>query len=282
MKGFVREFVVKFIEDDTMTLAASLAFWAALSLAPMVVIFLTVTSSLSLHLQQVFVAEADKLVGDKGGLAVQMIVDSANTRAGFSGISGLFSVITLIVSASAVFGELRSSLTRIIFDNKSDADADESDWVIVLHYLEIRILNIGLFLIFTVVLVGSLLLNFALSLYKPLGDVIAIHLMNLAVTGLLYTILFSFVYRYVPTKPVQWRQACVAGVITMVLFLGGKEIIGLYLGHSLLGSWYGAIGSVIVLLAWIFYSALVIFSGAQISVLLERRFSQKNSSLKTS
>jgi len=271
MKKFFIDFLTKFNDDDTMTLAASLAFWAALSIAPIVVIFLSLTSSMSLHLQQAFITEANHLVGERAGTALQMIIESAKQKSNVDSFSGLFGLITLIISASAVFGELKSSLNKIMFSKESLEDKDDSNLHIVLQFIEIRILNIGLFLSFILILVISLIFSSILSMYEPEGNIVLIRLCMFLLTAFLYTVLFSLAYKYIPQNQVLWRQALIAGLITTVLFLVGKEVIGLYLGNSAIGASYGSAGSVIVLLTWIFYSTLVIFSGAQISVLVERR-----------
>src|SRR4051812_29185174 len=110
---FLDRFIHKFSKDETTTLAASLAFYTALSLAPLVILFVTISSQFSLELQNNFVSEAEHVVGQEGAAAFDMIIQSAKTRPDLTSLASILGVLTLLLSASMIFGELRAALNRI-------------------------------------------------------------------------------------------------------------------------------------------------------------------------
>ena len=112
-RKFIENFIRKFTQDETTTLAASLAFYTALSLAPLVILFVTISSQFSPELQKNFVAQTQNVMGREGAAAVEMIIDSAKTRTDLTSVASVVGVLTLLLSASLIFGELRGALNRI-------------------------------------------------------------------------------------------------------------------------------------------------------------------------
>lgn len=266
-KNFIERFIEKFNADQTTTLAASLAFYTALSLAPLLILFVTFASWINEDVQRSFVVEVNRMVGKDAAVAVEMIIDSAKSRTDLSSISGFFGGLTLLLSASLIFGELRSTLNRI-FCIKEDPLPTESYWRIFVLFIESRVLNIGLALSFIFTMIVSLLASSVISTMLQSQQKVFLVTLDVLVSTVFYFGLFTLVYHYLPTKHVPWRRAWHGGALSALLFVMGKQLIGSYLGNSALGSSYGAAGSVVVLLAWVYYSALVTFIGAQISALL--------------
>lgn len=263
---FIRLFFMKFSKDDTTTLAASLAFYTALSLAPLVILFVTISSQFSLELQHSFVSEAEIVVGEEAAATFNMIIESAKTRPDLTSIASLVGIVTLLLSSSMIFGELRSALNRI-FDVAPHESKNEGYVHATLVFVRERLLHVGLALCFILLLIFSLAASsFINSAGSPSRSSAAI--INIAVSFLSYVFLFALTFRYLPDRRQPWRQALRGGAFTALLFVLGKELIGIYLGNSAIGSAYGAAGSVIVLLVWVYYSTLITFIGAQVSAIL--------------
>ncbi len=263
---FLQRFIAKFSRDETTTLAASLAFYTALSLAPLVILFVTISSQFSLELQNSFVSEAQMVVGREGAEAFDLVIESAKTRPDLTSLAGLVGILTLLFSASLIFGELRSALNRI-FEVKPRPPRNTgyagAAWAIVHEHL----LHVGVALCFIMILIFSLIASSVInSANSESKSVMAAF--NIALSLVSYFFLFSLTFRYLPDRKQPWRRALRGGALTALLFVLGKELISLYLGNSAIGSAYGAAGSVIVLLVWVYYSTLITFVGAQVSAIL--------------
>lgn len=263
---FFGSFFDRFQRDHTTTLAASLAFYTAFSLAPLLILFVTLSAHLPMDVQQSFLKETKELVGADAAKAVSLIIDNAKERPDLSKISGLFGALTLLLSASIIFGQMRESL-NLIFEATPETPKDESILLKVWHFLEDRLLSVGLALGFIFMMIVSLIASSLLTATFDSGASIWRNI-NILISFVFYIWVFTMVFRYLPAKRVQWKPAAKGGFITAFLFVIGKEAIGIYLGNSALGSAYGAAGSVIVLFVWVYYSALITFVGAHISSLL--------------
>ncbi len=267
---FAENFFAKFSKDDTTTLAASLAFYTALSLAPLLILFVTISSQLNDHLQNNFVTEAQGLVGPDAAKTIEMIVDNAKNRPDLTSFANIMGILTLLISASLIFGQLRMTLNRI-FDAEPKSPKDESFLQMCWRYVHERFFHVGLALSFIFILIVSLLVSSMVSMMVHQShQAFLIVAANILLNIFLYILLFTLLFRYMPDQHLPWKRAVQGGTLTSILFVVGKELIGLYLGNSALGSSYGAAGSVIVLLVWVYYSALITFVGAQVSWLLHR------------
>lgn len=267
IREFIGRFIEKFSKDDTTTLAASLAFYTALSLAPILILFVTISSHLSDDLQQAFTDQARLLVGNDAAVAVEMVIEGAKNRKDLTSFGNLFGGITLLLSASLIFSQLRATLNKI-FDVREIGSDEEGYGRIALNYVRYRILNMGFALTFVFALVISLLASSVISAYLPSQQKTLMILADILISTIFFSALFTIAYRYLPAIHLAWKRALVGGILSAILFVLGKQVIGGYLGRSAIGSSYGAAGSVIVLLAWVYYSALITFVGAQISALI--------------
>lgn len=270
IRKFVENFLAKFFKDETTTLAASLAFYTALSLAPLVILFVTITAQISPELQQTFLAESQSIVGPEAAKTFEMVISGARERTDLSSIAGFFGVATLLLSAGLIFGELRTALNRI-FCVRPPADLDNSFFHMVARFLRERVLHVGIALSFIFVLIVSLITSSIITMLTGYEHRGMVSLANITVTLCFYIMIFTITFRYLPDKHQPWRRALRGGALTAVLFVLGKEVIALYLGRSAIGSAYGAAGSLIVLLVWVYYSTLITFVGAQVSSLIPGR-----------
>jgi membrane protein len=267
LRKFIDIFLERFTVCNTTTWAASLAFYTSLSLAPLVILFVTFSSQLSPQLQQTFISQATYLVGPKAGETISMIIQNAKARADLSSISGFFGVMTLLLSASFIFGELRSALDQI-FDIKRISSARRTFIQFTHSYFKIHIFQMGLAFSFLFIMIVSLMISTALSATLYSNDTQIKIVANIIVSLFFYMGLFTLMFHFIPSEHLTWRRGWQAGMMTSFLFVSGKEAIGLYLGNSALSSTYGAAGSVVVLLAWVYYSALILFVGAHATATL--------------
>lgn len=253
---------------NTMTWAASLSFYTSLSLAPLLMLFVTVSSTFGAYFQRNFVDQVQNLMGADAAEAIELVIDNAQARPDLVSISGIIGVVTLLLSASLVFGELRAALTKI-FDREAPAPAKMTFLKSIMNFAKERIFQMGLVFGFIFTMLVSLGISTAISAVLGISgessEVFTFSLMNVGISVVIYIAIFTLLFHYLPRRRLPWRQAIRGGLFTAFLFVAGKEVIGAYLGNSGISSAYGAAGSIIVLLAWVYYSALITFIGAHVS-----------------
>lgn len=266
LQRFLSRFLDKFFADDTFTLAASLAFYAALSLAPFLILFVSVSGLMHENLQRDLVLQVSVLAGPVAAEAVQLVIESAQRQPEVTSMAGIVATITLFLSASLIFSQLRVTLDRIF--SVHTPHVDQSWWHMIWSFLRERMSDIVLAAIALIVSIGSVLISTYILAQFDGESVLLIALGNAIVSATVYVGLFTLLFRYLPTTRVRWMRAVQGGGIAAVLFVIGKELIAYYLGRRALSSAYGAAGSIVALLVWVYYSSLIIFIGAQVSSLL--------------
>lgn len=269
-RAFVQNFFQKFFQDGTTTLAASLAFYTALSLGPLLILFATLASGIGEDLQRDFVNQVRDLAGAEAAITVQMVIQGTKTRPDLTSIASSFGVLTLLISASLFFGELRTALNRI-FEITPRPHRFSGLKGIAWTLITDQILHIGFALAFIFAVIVSLVVSSFISAVVNEEIRTWAAILNIVVSSIFYVALFTCTFRYLPDRHQPWKRALRGGALTAVLFVIGKELIAIYLGRSALGSAYGAAGSIVVLLAWVYYSTLITFIGAQFSAVLTNR-----------
>lgn len=247
-----------FVRDDAVKLAAALAFYTALALSPLTVVVLGILSLLGQHAEAQLVSEVDALIGREGASVVQTIVDSADGPTA-SGLMGFVSVAVLAFSASGVFAELQSSL-NLIWGVAAKPGRG------VRHWLRRRLLSVAMLGVLAFLLLASLAASTLVSLLE--GWVGTSSTWRFASEGAGFAVialLFAAVFRFLPDVRITWRDVALGALVTAALFTAGKYAIGLYLARGKLGSAYGAAGSLVVVLAWVYCSAMIVFLGAEIT-----------------
>jgi membrane protein len=261
--GVVRDTVSDWITHNASSLGAALAFYTLFSIAPILVIAMAVAGSVfgPNAAETRVLGEMRELLGDAGANAVQGLLASAH-QSGVKGIAAAIGIVTLMVGATSVFGELQKTLDYIW---KSPKKTSVAWWRI----LRSRILSVGLILGVGFLLMVSLIVSAALAaLGAWLGTFLVqwsviLPALDLVLSLGLTTVLFAMIYKYVPREDIAWGDVWIGGLVTACLFTVGKLLIGLYLGRSSLSSAYGAAGSIMVLLLWIYYSAQIFLLGAE-------------------
>jgi membrane protein len=259
----IRDSAKELSEDEAMPRAAALAFYTALGLAPTVLLFLTVAAFLGEGTKQALAAELQSLVGGEGARAIDMVVRHAESKPAAGVFSAVVSFLTVLFSASGIFAELQTTLNRI-WNVRPAPNVGVGGWV------KARLLSVGTLLSVLLLLLMSLVLSAALSALLEWGALWG--LVDLAASLLLFVLLFAVIYKVLPDVEIAWRDVWVGAGLTAALFAVGKYFIGLYLGKSGLASAYGAAGSLVALLAWVYYSAVIVLFGAEVTQVYARRY----------
>ena len=262
MWEIARDTVSEWIRHNASSLGAALSFYTLFSLAPILVIAMAVAGALfGPHVAETHVVEQMRaLLGDAGAAALQSLLFSAH-QSGLKGIAAAIGIVTLLIGATSVFGELQNTLDYIWKSSHKDSVA----WW---RILRTRILSVGLILGVGFLLMVSLIVSAGLAaLGAWLGSFmqwqVILPALDLILSLGLTTVLFAMIYKYVPREDIAWGDVWIGGLVTACLFSVGKLVIGLYLGRSSLNSAYGAAGSIMVLLLWIYYSAQIFLLGAE-------------------
>jgi membrane protein len=250
--------------DNCLRLAASLAFYTALSLAPLVLLVVGLAGLVVARQQvvQQLAAQLEGLMGPAGRELVYTILTTTTPQGGtWATVLGL---ATLLLGATAVFGELQATL-NLIWEVQPAPTGGV--WRELWAWLKERIFSLALVFALAFLLLVSLVISAALAAAAALvqgpEQALLSRLLELAVSLLVLTCVFALLFKYVPDAEIRWRDVWPGGFITAVLFTVGKTAIGAYIGQASVGSAYGAAGSLVVLLVWVYYSALIFFFGAE-------------------
>jgi membrane protein len=274
--GLATESIAKFWEDSPFQLAAALSFYTVLSLSPLVLIVVA-AAGLVLGDQPVrteLLSQIRALVGEAGAETVRTVLESTTIRGQSLG-SMIVGIITLLFGATTVFTQLQSSLNQI-WDVKT-AVKTVTRRGLLWSLIRTRLLSLALVLVLGFLLLVSLVVSAVLAAFQgylsrvfPGGGTLW-QIANLVVSLLVISVLVAMVYRLLPDVQLDWPDVWVGAATTSVLFGVGKFLIGLYLGHASIGSSYGAAGSLVVFLVWVYYSSLIMFLGAEITVVYARQ-----------
>ena len=258
--------IESFFDDDVVTLAASVSFFTALSLAPLLVILVSVTDVIGPEWQQRLVDEIGRLIGPRASEGVMLVIKNVGD-AEFSGeLSAIVGVLVLFFSATAVFAQLQKALNRIWGVKGPDEiriKAELWDW------LKKRVLSLGLIFGIGFLLLVSLAVSALLAFWLPDES----HIWpatNYFVSLAVYVVLFGALFRILPDTDIAWKDVWAGSLLTALLFSFGKWAIGKYLGFSSAAAAYGAAGSFMVLLLWVYYATVVVFLGAEFTQAHER------------
>ena len=250
-----------FLEDKAPRLAAALSYYTAFSLPPLLVAVIGVAGivyGVDEVRERIMVQVADLVGTDSAATLGEAVVDAQRTG---SGVALVLGILTLLFGATGAFGQLQEALNTI-WEVKPKKGGG------ILRLVRSRLLSFGTILGTGFLLLVSLAVSTAIGAlvdtarnYEWLTPYIAA--LDIGASLILITCLFALIFKVLPDAPVEWRDVWVGAVLTAALFVVGKFAIGFYLGVSDVGSAYGAAGSVIVILVWIYYSALILFFGAE-------------------
>ncbi|MDG0817029.1 YihY/virulence factor BrkB family protein [Bdellovibrio svalbardensis] len=261
-KGFQK----KLVQDDIMEMSASLSFYSALSLAPLLVLLLTIVAFINDSLRDSLLSQAQSWFGDEAGQLIREIAVNASQNSHARDRAGIFGFLTLLFSAGLIFGHLRTSLNKIFQIKNADNETEQKS--VARHtfgFLKSKVFNMAMVLTFVLISIVSVAISSFLSLYLTGTEAIVGHIANFLISLLIFGAIFSVLYFFLPQTHVSKKVAVTSGLLTATLFSIGKSLIGMYLGRSAASSAYGAAGSLIVLLLWVYYSSAIIFLSAEIA-----------------
>jgi membrane protein len=260
----IKQSVSSWIDDYAPSMGAALAYYTLFSIAPLLLIVIAVAGFFfgpEAARGEIF-EQLDGLIGKEGALAVQALLESAS-KPGHGAIATVVGIFTLLIGATTVFAELQSDLDRIW---RAPAAAQSSGIWSLIHG---RLLSLGMVAAIGFLLLASLVVSAAVAaLGKWWGSLFAgwevlLQTINFVVSFAIITGLFALIYKMLPRVKIAWRDVWVGAVVTALLFTIGKLLIGLYLGKSGITSGFGAAGSFVVLLVWVYYSAQIFLLGAE-------------------
>lgn len=267
--GVLQEAAKEWQNDKGARLGAALAFYSLLSLAPLLVIAVALAglfferSVARDHL----LTQMGELVGREGAAAIKAMLDSGTNKGGK--LATALGIGTLLFGASGVFGELQAAMDAVW-----DVKPKPMSWWAVLRtrFLSFTmVIGVG-FLLLISLIISTAIATVHASLEGSLPQFeFAWHTLSSLVTLFIVTLLFALIFKMLPDAKVAWRDVWGGAFLTAVLFSIGKLAIGLYLGKSGLASAYGAAGSLVVLVVWVYYSAQILLFGAEITHVIARR-----------
>lgn len=274
---FFKETFNGFGKGDPMVYSASIAFYTMLSLPGMII--LIINSAGALFGQEAvsgeLYAQIKGIIGPESAGTVQKIVENASTSEE-NLVATIISIVTLLISATTVLISLQKALNRT-WGVKAQP---KGKWW--LKMLLDRVFSLAMLVSLGLLLAVSLMLDTLLSLLsdylnQTLGEVslYILWIINTVLALALATLVFALVFKILPDAKIRWRDVWVGAIITTLLFVAGKFLIGIYLGNSDLATTYGAAGSFVIILFWVYYSSIIVLFGAQCTQVFARLFGEE-------
>lgn len=263
----LKEMISKVMEKNLFTESAALSYYFALSLVPLLVLTLTVITWLGPDTLTAFSKEIVKVMGDQGSDVVTKMIESTKSSPHARSISEIFGVVFLIISASSVFSKLKEVLSNI-FENEKKVEVRTTKQEIIV-FLKEKLFAVTFMVVFILLAaasgVASIFTSFLFSqeLLGPGAEI----LNQLASFGI-YTIVFSIIFYIGPTEKVPKYNSIVGGIVAAIGFLIGRYVIAKFLTSPEIKTAYGAAGSFIVLLAWVYYSSFIFFVSAILTTVM--------------
>lgn len=248
-------------------MSAALAYYTVFALPGLliVVIFTAGIVFQTQSVEQEVVRQVQDLLGMESARTIEIVISNIREQAATITLATAMGFVVLLFGATGAFAELQSSLNTI-WGVKPDPNKGD-----VVHFMKKRILSFGMIVSLGFILLVSMVINTLLSLLGKQFDQLLptmisrtlLETTELVVSFAIITLLFAAIFKVLPDAKITWKDVSVGALFTAFLFVIGKELIGLYLGNGNLGSAYGAASSLAVLLVWVYFSAAVIFLGAE-------------------
>jgi membrane protein len=270
----IYESVNDWMNDRASRKGAALAFYTVFSLAPIIILSIAIAGMFfgqEAARGEIF-EQVQGLLGADAARAIQAMVQNAS-RPGAGIIATLIGVVTLFIGATTALAELKDGLDQIW---RAPPEKTQGIW----YFLSKRLLSVGLILSLGFLLLVSLVLSAVVSaLARMWGPAdltgTVIQALNFLFSFGLVTLLFAMIYKILPSVRIAWRDVLIGALVTALLFTIGKLGIGIYLGNSAVSSSYGAAGSIILVLVWVYYSAQIFLLGAEFTKVYAHRYGSR-------
>src|ERR1700744_3784515 len=253
-----------FINDNGLKLSASLAYYTVFSIAPLLILIIAIASVVYGHdaITKQLYPQIAHFVGAQAATQIQDMLKGL-ALSGKSGIAVIVGVITLLIGASSIFVEIQDSL-NIIWRVKAKP---KKGW---LKLIQNRFLSFSLIVSLGFLLLASLIINFLMDAlskkllhFLPYVTSLLIKGINLGITLIVISVLFGIIFKVLPDVKIKWKDVRSGAIFTALLFMLGQYIISIYIQYTAQNSTYGAAGSIIVILLWIYYTAAILYIGAE-------------------
>lgn len=270
--AIIKETFAEWSEDKAPRLAAALSYYTIFSLAPLLVIAIGI-AGLVFERQEArdqVIAQIGGLIGAQGAEAVETMIEA--TQQGNAGlIATIVGLVTLLLGAAGLFGQLKDALNTI-WEVAPKPGRGLMGLVRERFLSFTMVLGIGFLLLVSLVITAAIsaLGEFAAGLFP--GSELVMQLVNFMLSFAVITVLFAMIFKILPDVSIAWRDVWLGAAVTSLLFSIGKWLIGLYLGQSSTASVYGAAGSLVIILLWVYYSAQILFFGAEFTQVYANRF----------
>jgi membrane protein len=266
-----KDSVIGWMDHNASRTGAALAFYTVFSLAPILLLSIAIAGIFfgdKAARGEIF-DQIRGLIGPSGAATVQAVVQNAS-ESGAGPLSTVFSILTVLIGATTALVELKAGLDKI-WD--VPPERRQGFW----YFIRTRLLSVGVILALGFLLLVSLVVSAGLAALQRFshGQQVLNMLLdwfNMLMAFLLVAALFGTIYKVLPSVRIAWRDVTIGAFVTAALFSLGKYVIGVYLGNSGLASTYGAAGSIILLLVWVYYSAQIFLFGAEFTRSYAHRF----------
>lgn len=274
--ALLKQTASEYSEDKVSRLAAALAYYTVFSLAPLLIIAIAIAALVfgQEAAQGQIVGQIQGLVGRDGAEFIQTAIDNANDKKHTGIIATVINIAVLLFGASGVFAQLQDALNTVW----EVAPKPEQG---LLNVIRQRFLSFAMVLVIAFLLLTSLVLSAALAALGNLlsgllpGMGVLWQIVNFVISFGVITMLFAMIYKFLPDAKIAWGDVWIGAALTSLLFTVGKLLLGLYLGNASFGSTYGAAGSLVILLAWVFYSAQILFIGAEFTQVYASKYGSR-------
>lgn len=273
IKVLVIETFKDWSEDKASRLAAALSYYTVFSLPPLLIILLAIAGRFFDDAEVRLTNQIVGLVGETGGEAITAILENAS-RPQDSAVAIVIGVVTLLLGASGVFGQLQEAMNTI-WEVPPDPKGGIIETIKDRFFSFTMVFGVGFLLLVSLVISAGLsTLDEYVNNLLP-SFVIVAQILNIVVSLIIITLMFALIFKVIPDVAVSWHDVWIGAFVTAVLFTAGKWAISFYLSKSAPASSYGAAGSLIVILLWIYYSTQILFLGAEFTQVYANKFGSK-------
>jgi membrane protein len=270
----IRETVTEWQQDKASRLAAALSYYAIFSLAPLIIVIIAIAGSLfgEAAARGKIIEQIQGAVGPEAAAFLQTLLQNANHGGAGTGIiASVLGIVALLFGSTGLFVELQDALNTI-WNVAAKPNLGVKDFIRKRILSFVMILSIGFLLLLSLIAsaVLSALSHFSATTFSGLAPFWQI--INSAISFDVVTLLFATIYKLLPDVRIVWSDVWVGAGITSLLFMIGRHLLGLYLSNTAFSSTYGAAGSLIILLVWFYYSAQILFFGAEFTQVYATRY----------
>lgn len=263
----IRRAFSKYLKDDPIRLSGTTAFFMIIALAPIVIIITTLAGMLISEsaIQDKVLSQAQNLIGVQGREYIEILIENYQEQEERSVMRTIIGIAIFLGLSTGFFSVVQNSINyiwRVRAKPKNN----------FIRTLKDRVLSFGLILTIGLIMLVTLLIDAGIAVIDdylsgtfPDLTLLLIKILNAVVSFAVATFIFAMVYKFLPDAQIKWKVTWIGALITSFLFVVGKYLIGILLGNSGIGSMFGAAGSIIIVLLWLFYSSIIFYFGAEIT-----------------